>query len=73
MQKNVGNADRFIRIMLGIILLLLFLSEPFESLTGNLILLVISISMIATSFMSFCPAYTLFKINTGKSEKKKNK
>jgi hypothetical protein len=71
MQKNVGNADRFIRIILGIILLLLFLSEPFDSLTGNLILLVISISMIATSFMSFCPVYTLFKINTGKLAKKK--
>jgi hypothetical protein len=71
MQKNVGNADRFIRIMLGIIMLLLFLSEPFESLTGNLILLVISISMIATSFMSFCPVYTLFKINTGKIVKNK--
>lgn len=71
MQKNIGNADRFVRIMLGIILLLVFLSQPFEGMTGNLVLLVISISMIVTSFMSFCPVYTLFKINTGKLAKKK--
>ncbi len=71
MKKNIGNADRFVRISLGIIALLVFLSEPFETLTNNLIILVVSIMLIATSFMSFCPAYTIFGVSTCKAPKKK--
>lgn len=71
MKKNIGNADRFLRVSLGIIALLVFLSEPFNNMTYNLIILIVSIMLIATSFMSFCPAYTLFGINTCKVKKKK--
>ncbi len=70
MKKNVGNGDRFLRIILGIIGVILALSGSFE---GNLKwgLLVIGLVMIVTSSMQFCPLYTIFGINTCKVKGKK--
>ena len=70
MKKNVGNGDRFLRIILGIIGVVLALSGSFE---GNLKwgLLVIGLVMIVTSSMQFCPLYTIFGINTCKVKGKK--
>ncbi|MEQ3691493.1 MAG: DUF2892 domain-containing protein [Flavobacterium sp.] len=70
MKKNVGNGDRFLRIILGIIGVILALSGSFE---GNLkwSLLGIGLILIVTSSMQFCPLYAIFRINTCKVKGKK--
>jgi hypothetical protein len=70
MKKNVGNGDRFLRIILGIIGVILALSGSFE---GNLrwILLGVGLVLIITSSIQFCPLYTVLGMNTCKLKKKK--
>ena len=70
MKKNVGNGDRFLRIILGIIGVILALSGSFD---GNLKwgLLIVGLVLIVTSSMQFCPLYAIFRINTCKVKGKK--
>jgi len=63
MKKNMGNADRYIRVLLAIVLILLF---ALNILTGTLgyIALAVGIVFLLTSFVSFCPLYALVGFNT---------
>lgn len=70
MKKNVGTGDRFLRIMIGIIALILGLSGmlfgPFKW-----VALGVGLVMVITASMQFCPLYTLLGINTCKVKPKK--
>jgi membrane-bound ClpP family serine protease len=67
MKKNVGRADQFIRILLGLVLIVLSFFVPT---VWDIIMLILGILMILTGTISYCPVYLLFKINTrGKKEK----
>jgi hypothetical protein len=57
MKKNVGNIDRIIRIVLGLIIGVVGIMN--HSWLG-----LIGIVPVLTAFMSFCPAYSLFKFST---------
>ncbi|CAM3622935.1 DUF2892 domain-containing protein [Flavobacterium gelidilacus] len=70
MKKNVGNGDRFLRIMIGIIALILVMGNVVEG-TLMWVLLVVGILMVVTSSVQFCPAYTIFGVNTCKVKNKK--
>ncbi|MFZ5638352.1 MAG: YgaP family membrane protein [Pseudomonadota bacterium] len=60
MQKNVGSADKTVRILLGLGLLsLLFVLEAPMKYLG-----LIGIVPLATSLMGWCPLYTLLGVNT---------
>lgn len=60
MQKNVGSADKIVRIILGFGLLsLLFLQEAPMKYLG-----LIGIVPLLTSLMGWCPLYTLLGMNT---------
>jgi len=60
MQANVGNADRIIRIILGVALLsLVFILEGNARWFG-----LIGIMPIFTALMRWCPAYALFGMST---------
>lgn len=62
MQKNVGSADKIVRIVLGLGLLsLLFLLEAPMKYVG-----LIGIIPLVTSLMGWCPLYTLLGMNTCK-------
>lgn len=62
MKKNVGTLDRWIRIVLGIVLLsLLFLLQGGARWIG-----LIGLIPLVTGIVSFCPLYALFKIDTCK-------
>jgi Protein of unknown function (DUF2892) len=62
MQKNVGSADKIVRIVLGLGLLsLLFLLEAPMKYLG-----LIGIVPLATSLLGWCPLYTLLGMNTCK-------
>ena len=70
MKKNVGNGDRFLRIILGIIGIILALSGSFEGVL-KWGLLVVGLVLIVTSSMQICPLYTIFGISTCKVKGKK--
>ena len=66
MKKNMSTFDRVIRYVVAIVFFLLYISG---AVTGVLaiILLSLGIILIATSFFSFCPLYTLLGMRTLKS------
>ncbi|RED47263.1 hypothetical protein DFQ10_1011048 [Winogradskyella eximia] len=65
MKKNMGTLDKSVRIAVAIIIALLYY---FNILEGTLayILMAVSIIFLITSFINFCPLYTLFGWNTCK-------
>ncbi|MBN8836797.1 MAG: DUF2892 domain-containing protein [Sphingobacteriia bacterium] len=69
MKKNMGTADKAIRVLVAILFAMLFLTKTLEG-TAGIILLVLAIVFLLTSFISFCPLYLPFGINTCKKEKK---
>ncbi|MCX7567461.1 DUF2892 domain-containing protein [Sulfitobacter sp. F26169L] len=67
MTANIGNIDRIIRIVLGIVLLLApFVTgwAIFASTTATVISVILGIVMLATSAMRFCLLYRIFGIRT---------
>lgn len=71
MKKNMGTADRVIRIIIATIIGILFFKEVITGTLG-IILLVLSAVFVLTSLISFCPLYELFGIKTCPIPKKKN-
>ena len=69
MKKNMGLTDRIIRIAVAIFVLVLYFMEVING-TLALILGGFTFIMIGTSFVSFCPLYMPFGINTTKKEPK---
>jgi hypothetical protein len=63
MKKNMGSADRVIRVMLAALVAVLYFTN-FISGTTAIILAVLAIVFVATSLMSFCPLYLPFGLNT---------
>lgn len=63
MKKNMGPADRVIRLIIAAIVVFLFFTEV---ITGTLviILLVLAGIFFLTSVVSFCPLYRLFGLST---------
>ncbi len=60
MTSNVGNTDRWIRMLLGVGLFSLFFLLP-----GTLRWLgLIGLVPLATAFGRFCPLYTVVGVNT---------
>ena len=68
MKKNMGNTDRMLRIGAAVVIAGLYFGN-FISGTLAIVLLVVAVVFALTSFISFCPAYTLFGINTCKTKK----
>ena len=66
MKKNMGNTDRWIRIVLGVALLLVLLLVQ----SGWRWVGLLGFVMLGTAFLNFCPLYTLFGIRTNKGEDK---
>lgn len=71
MKKNVGNTDRFVRVMFGIILLILFMSGAIENNLVQWIVLGVSMILIITAFVTFCPLYALVGKSTCEVKRKK--
>ena len=60
---NVGDMDRIIRIVGGVILLLLglLLGMP---IAAKIILVLLGLILVATGYLRFCPLYSALKIKT---------
>jgi hypothetical protein len=65
MKKNLGSADRIIRALLAILLGTLVLTGELTG-TRAVVLGIVAVFLLATSTVSFCPAYLPFKISTMK-------
>lgn len=63
MKKNMGTADQVIRTLTAIVIALLYY---YDAITGTLgiVLLVLAGVFLLTSFVGFCPLYTLFGLST---------
>ena len=66
MKKNMGTTDRIVRILIAAIVGILFWQNI---ITGTLayVLLAASGIFLLTSFISFCPLYTLIGLKTTKN------
>jgi len=69
MEKNMGSADRTIRVIVAAIIIALYMTKIISGTVG-IILLALSAVFLLTSFISFCPLYLLFGLNS--LRKKKN-
>ncbi|MDQ3110370.1 MAG: DUF2892 domain-containing protein [Bacteroidota bacterium] len=67
MKKNMGTADKIIRILVAIIITVLYFTHVISG-TAAIVLLIIAGVFILTSFISFCPLYWPFGISTRKKE-----
>jgi hypothetical protein len=67
MKKNMGSADKGIRIVAAIAIALLYY---FDVISGTLayVLMAFAIIFLLTSFISFCPLYTIFGMSTCKTK-----
>jgi hypothetical protein len=63
MKKNMGTADRVIRSLIAVIIVVLYFTGVLGG-TLALILGVIAVIFLLTSLVSFCPAYLPFGIST---------
>ena len=67
MKKNMGSADKIIRIVVAIVVATLYFMGIITGTLG-IVLLVAAAVFVLTSFISFCPIYILFGLNTGSKE-----
>ncbi len=61
MKQNIGNTDKIIRIILGVVIAAL--GFYFKSWWG-----LIALGPLLTAFISFCPLYPIFRLSTKKEK-----
>jgi Inner membrane protein YgaP-like, transmembrane domain len=64
MTRNEGTADRAIRAVLGIVLILLALGGTIAGVYLYWAAIVVGAVLLLTAATGFCPAYRLFGIRT---------
>ncbi len=69
MKKNMGTADKVIRIIIAALIAGLYFGNVLTGTVG-IVLLVLAAVFLLTSFMSFCPLYAPFGISTCKVKEK---
>jgi hypothetical protein len=67
MKKNMGSIDKAIRLVIAAVVVVLAFTKVISG-TLAIVLLILAAIFVLTSFISFCPLYTLFGINTGKKK-----
>lgn len=69
MKKNMGSTDRIVRFVVAAIVAGLYFTNIISGTLG-LVLMILGGVFLLTSFISFCPLYTIFGLNTCPMEKK---
>lgn len=67
MKKNMGSADRIIRIVVAAAIAILYFTHTITGTLG-LVALLLGGVFVLTSLISFCPLYLPFGINTCKTK-----
>jgi hypothetical protein len=68
MKKNMGSADRLIRLVIAAVIAALYFTNVITGTLG-IVLLVLAGVFVLTSLISFCPLYTLVGLNTCPAKK----
>lgn len=68
MKKNMGAADRIIRLLLAAVFAYLFFAGIVTGVPG-IILVILGGIFVLTSLIGFCPLYTMFGLNSGHMKK----
>lgn len=63
MKKNMGNADRIIRVIIAAILTSLYFTGIITG-TPGIVLVILSLIFVLTSTISYCPLYAPFGLST---------
>jgi DUF2892 family protein len=63
MKKNMGSADRIIRIILAVLIAALYFTNILTGIVG-IVLMGLAVIFVLTSFVSFCPLYLPFGLRT---------
>ena len=66
MKQNMGGLDRGIRIVAAIVIVVLYFTNQISG-TLAIILGVVALAFVVSSFTGVCPLYFPFKISTKKS------
>lgn len=65
MKKNMGNADRVIRLTVVMLIAVLYFSGMISG-TLAAVLGIVAVAFLITSLLSWCPTYLPFGISTRK-------
>lgn len=71
MKKNMGTADKIIRVIIAAIVGILYYTGTISGTLG-VVLLVLAGVFVLTSLISFCPLYAPFGITTCPNTKKQS-
>lgn len=63
MKRNLGTADKIIRVIIAAIVAILYFTNVITGTTG-IVLLVVAAVLLITSLVSFCPLYALLGLKT---------
>ena len=63
MKKNMGNIDRWLRTILAVAVIVLYLGHQITG-TAAIILGIFAVIFLITSAVGFCPVYALLGIST---------
>lgn len=64
-KKNMGTVDRTVRLLLAAVVAVLYFTGNLTGLAA-IILGILAVIFVITSFISFCPLYLPFGLNTRK-------
>ena len=65
MKKNMGSADRIMRLALAALVAVLYFTNIITGTVG-IVLLILALVFVVTSLLSVCPSYPLIGMNTRK-------
>jgi hypothetical protein len=68
MKRNLGNADRIVRLLLAAVFAYLYFSGTVSG-TFGLVLVVLGAVFALTSLVSFCPIYAILGLSTNSVKK----
>ena len=69
MKRNMGNFDRVFRILVAAVIVALYFTHAVTG-TWAIVFLIAGAVFLLTGFVSFCPLYALFGIDTNAEDKK---
>jgi hypothetical protein len=69
MKKNLGTADRVIRILLAVVLAYVYYGGWVTG-TAGMVLLAVGIVLVLTSVVSFCPLYKILGLSSTRTASK---
>lgn len=69
MNRNIGSADRIIRIVVGFALILaplMMTLSIYDSATLRIVSMIVGVVLVLTALVRFCPLYRLIGVKTCK-------